>query len=383
MLWPGQLLEFDGSGKQVREEDFWRIPDHAHAADTTADELAAMLEESVRLHLASDVPLACSCPAASIRRRSPIWRSARRNAGAHLHAGLRGEGTQRGAVRKADRRGDRHGAREIVLTERQFVAKLDAAMDRLDQPTFDGLNSYFMSQAVHEAGFTVALAEPAATNCSADTPRSANCRCCSAGRIAPASCRAIGKSPRQAGDWPLRRAGAAVPPQTRWAKLPEMARRGQDLLALYQLAYALFLPEYQRELLAHGWAEVLPAGCRSDARAAAEETGGRPPWRRSGVRAATVPRRAAAARHRRGQHGRLDGDAAAAGRSGGARGVNRLPEESGIQPMGLKSMLRRIGLRGLDPELFDRPKCGFVLPFDRWMRRAWASASTRRCATRR
>jgi asparagine synthase (glutamine-hydrolysing) len=32
-------------------------------------------------------------------------------------------------------------------------------------------------------------------------------------------------------------------------------------------------------------------------------------------------------------------------------------------------MLRRIGLRGLDPALFERPKRGFVLPFDRWIRR--------------
>ena len=32
-------------------------------------------------------------------------------------------------------------------------------------------------------------------------------------------------------------------------------------------------------------------------------------------------------------------------------------------------VLRRdIGLRGLDPALFERPKSGFVLPFDRWIR---------------
>jgi asparagine synthase (glutamine-hydrolysing) len=35
-----------------------------------------------------------------------------------------------------------------------------------------------------------------------------------------------------------------------------------------------------------------------------------------------------------------------------------------------KSMLRRIGLRGLDPQLFERPKTGFVLPYDRWIRTA-------------
>ena len=31
-------------------------------------------------------------------------------------------------------------------------------------------------------------------------------------------------------------------------------------------------------------------------------------------------------------------------------------------------MLRRIGLAGLDSQLFERPKSGFVLPFDRWIR---------------
>src|SRR5262249_28400760 len=38
-------------------------------------------------------------------------------------------------------------------------------------------------------------------------------------------------------------------------------------------------------------------------------------------------------------------------------------------PVGRKSLLRRIGLRGLDPKLFERPKAGFVLPFDRWIRK--------------
>jgi asparagine synthase (glutamine-hydrolysing) len=37
------------------------------------------------------------------------------------------------------------------------MAHLDAALDSLDQPTFDGLNSYYMSHAVRDAGFKVAL----------------------------------------------------------------------------------------------------------------------------------------------------------------------------------------------------------------------------------
>jgi asparagine synthase (glutamine-hydrolysing) len=54
--------------------------------------------------------------------------------------------------------------------------------------------------------------------------------------------------------------------------------------------------------------------------------------------------------------------------------VDKLPDPVRYQPLGRKAMLRRIGLRGLDPALFDRPKSGFVLPFDRWLRRGLKSA---------
>jgi asparagine synthase (glutamine-hydrolysing) len=48
--------------------------------------------------------------------------------------------------------------------------------------------------------------------------------------------------------------------------------------------------------------------------------------------------------------------------------VDRLPDALRYGPVGKKAVLRRIGLRGLDPALFDRPKRGFVLPFERWIR---------------
>ena len=46
---------------------------------------------------------------------------------------------------------------EVVLTEEGFVGNLEAALDSLDQPTFDGLNAYYISRAIRAAGFTVAL----------------------------------------------------------------------------------------------------------------------------------------------------------------------------------------------------------------------------------
>src|SRR5207249_3363654 len=48
--------------------------------------------------------------------------------------------------------------------------------------------------------------------------------------------------------------------------------------------------------------------------------------------------------------------------------LNRLPPARKFRPVGFKPLLRRYGLEGLDPRLFDRPKSGFVLPFDRWIR---------------
>jgi asparagine synthase (glutamine-hydrolysing) len=48
--------------------------------------------------------------------------------------------------------------------------------------------------------------------------------------------------------------------------------------------------------------------------------------------------------------------------------VERLPNTNRFDPVGKKAALRRIGLRGLNSELFERPKAGFVLPYDRWLR---------------
>src|SRR5262249_56235708 len=58
LLWPGRLLELDSAGKEIRQEDFWRISDRAPDPTMDEDGLSAILEEGLRLHLASDVPLA-------------------------------------------------------------------------------------------------------------------------------------------------------------------------------------------------------------------------------------------------------------------------------------------------------------------------------------
>jgi len=170
--------------------------------------------------------------------------------------------------------------------------------------------------------------------------------------------------------------GKTVPPQTRWAKLPEMVRRGDDLLALYQLAYALFLPEFQRELLAPDFVDTLADGLPSAMRA-----------RITAETRARTPLSAISVMEQRlflGERLLRDNDVASMAASLEQRvplvdhvlfeSVDRLPDHARYQPLRRKAMLRRIGLRGLNPALFERPKSGFVLPMDRWIRRGLQDA---------
>ena len=340
--------------------------------------LAAVLEEGLRLHLESDVPLAVLLSGGV--DSSAVANLAQLAAQSPIHTftlAFEEEELNEGPI--ARRIGAAIGTQhhEVVLTETHFVENLEAALDSLDQPTFDGLNAYYVSTAIRAAGFTVALSGTGGDELFGgyttyrDLP--ALHRWARRAAWAPRSLQAAVAS---LATWPLRRSGAPVPPQTRWAKLPEMVRHGDDLLALYQLAYALFLPGFQRELLAPDFTEALadglPAAMRQ--RILAESRG------RTPLSAISVMEQ----RLFLGERLLRDNDVASMAASLEQRvplvdqvlfeNVDRLPDSARYAPLGRKAVLRRIGLRGLDPALFERPKSGFVLPFDRWIRRGLKDA---------
>src|SRR5262249_17502321 len=147
------------------------------------------------------------------------------------------------------------------LTEQHFVRGLETALDSLDQPTFDGLNSYYMSHAVREAGFTVALVGTGGDELFGGYASFRDLPIVYAWsrRLRPLPRRALVAGAKLVST-AMQRFRGDFPPQTRWAKLPDMTRRGGDLLSLYQLAYALFLPDAQRELLASGTTDGLVDG---------------------------------------------------------------------------------------------------------------------------
>jgi asparagine synthase (glutamine-hydrolysing) len=378
-LWPGELRVYGGDGKEELARDFWTVPPPAPDPIDETD-LSSILEECLRLHLISDVPLGVflsggvdSSAVANLAQkanRSPIhtftlaFEEPEYNEGPIAREIAHGIGTEH---------------REVVLTERQVVGQLEKALDSLDQPTFDGLNSYYMSHAVRQAGFTVALVGTGGDELFGgytsfrDLPYlqkwSRRLRFVPRGAV-EAGARLIAST--------LQRADGAIRPQTRWAKLPGMVRRGDDLIGLYQLAYALFLPEFQSALVDvdvdvdGALVDGLPAAFRARLE---RETRARSPLAAISVLEQRVFL---------GERLLRDNDAVSMAASIEQRlplvdqvlfeTVSRLPDTSRYQPLLRKALLRRIGLRGLDPALFERPKSGFVLPFDRWIRRGLSRA---------
>lgn len=373
-LWPGEFMQFDGQGREQHRAAHWRMP-REHGADTiTETELADVLRDTVRLHLASDVPLAVflsggvdSSVVANLARQAanaPVqtftlaFEEAAYNEGEH-------------AQRIAAAIGTEH--RQLLLTQQHFLDHLEHALDSLDQPSFDGLNTYYMSQAVREAGFKVALVGSGGDELFGgyttfrDLP--ALMRWSRRGAWLPKPLR-VGAARALAAALQASRGGFA--PQTRWAKLPDMVQAGTDLIALYQLAYALFLPATQRQLLS---SEVRDAVPLHDGLPAAMRTRLQAELRQDD------PLNAISGLEQRlflGERLLRDSDATSMAASIEMRlplvdqtlleAVNRVAPATRYLPVRGKALLRRIGLQGLDPALFERPKSGFELPFDRWLR---------------
>lgn len=379
LVWPGEVRVYDARGRQRSAETVWSIPRGEAHRPATLQEVGEALRESVKLHLASDVPLGVflsggidSSAVANLARQAsdrPVhtftlaFEEASHDERAH-------------ARRVAEAIGTEH--REVVLSEARFVESLEAAIESLDQPTFDGLNSYFISKAVREAGLTVAVAGTGGDELFGGyssfryVPRLA--RWAQRTRLLPRGAKVAAARVAARAIHPRR---GAVAPQTRWAKLPEMVRAGDGLTDLYQLAYALFLPDFQRELLdgtleRGGVRWGLSPAMRDRLTA---ETHGRSPL-------ATIS--ILEQRLFLGERLLRDTDAASMAVSLETRlplvdapfveRVSALPDPKRYAPLGRKQALRTIGLAGLDPALFERPKSGFVLPLDHWVRRRLGGA---------
>ncbi|MBI4445043.1 MAG: asparagine synthase (glutamine-hydrolyzing) [Acidobacteria bacterium] len=158
----GSWMQVDIRGEKLREGRFWNLPVPSVSSgrkETLIDEGRDLFQKAVRRHLISDVPLGIFLSSGldstavlgqSIRERpegvhaftvsfpdfpeldeSPIARNTAARLGAHYH--------------------------EYPVDSACAMSWVHQGLEKMDQPSMDGLNTYIVSRAVREQGLAVAL----------------------------------------------------------------------------------------------------------------------------------------------------------------------------------------------------------------------------------
>ena len=162
-LLPSHRLVLDAGG--VRSEPYWRLATDRHPEllgapyEDQRQAVAAAVDESLRLQLASDVPLGAFLSGGVDSALLVALMS--RHATGRVHTfsvGFGGEGSaideSADAERTARHLGTEH--HHVWVTGREVADDLTRFVRGLDQPSVDGLNSYFISKAAR-LGVTVAI----------------------------------------------------------------------------------------------------------------------------------------------------------------------------------------------------------------------------------
>ena len=356
-------------------ERYWKPPS-SEVGCVTVEELREELANTARMQLISDAPLGIFLSGGIDSSAVAALASQAEPGSLHTftigfdEAGL---DESQYAARVAAAIGSRHT--NVTLREEDFLRQLPDALTAIDQPTFDALNTYFVSRAARQAGMTVALAGTGGDELFGGYPSFEELpRMLRAGAWVPQPVgSAISQAYRVAGA-PYWKLLGQAPPQTRWGKIADVAYAGHDLLRLYQTSYALFTREAQWRLAsapvrdAQGLQDFgLPAEVAREwrARIAGSEI-------RHSISVLELSSFI-------GERLLRDTDAASMAVSLEVRvplldwalceRVAGIDPVRRFSPPGKKRLLRDLALQRLDPSLFDRPKSGFVLPIGKWAKR--------------
>jgi asparagine synthase (glutamine-hydrolysing) len=164
---PGHHLEFsaDAPPATPAPKPYWDFTEAVSRRNgaklktigDAAKQLRPLLEETVRDHLIADVPLGVFL-SSGIDSTALVALGSRLQPNLHTFTVIFPE--QRFSEAELSRRTAKHfktNHQEILLAPDQVLAQLDDAVKSLDQPTMDGLNTYFVSRAARQAGLKVAL----------------------------------------------------------------------------------------------------------------------------------------------------------------------------------------------------------------------------------
>lgn len=375
LLPAGTSMWVDLQGKSTTPKPFWQLPHAKPSRDPAAARaaLAHELERAVQMRLIADVPLGVflsggvdSSAIAAIATRAsstPVktynisFDEARYDESPYARAVASALHTEHQDVR---------------LTATMFQRGLEGALESLDQPTFDAINTYFVSKAVREAGLTVALAGTGGDELYGgyssfrDLPRAQR----ASRALAPVPLALLNPAAALLTRLKTGTPGA-IPPQTRWGKLGDvLASRGR-LVDLYQTSYALFTRAFLGELMACPVPiDAVESGVpRERYQAVSQSIESDPALHATSTLELSFFL---------GERLLRDTDAASMAVALEVRVplidhvvIERLaevPESMRFDPLGRKQLLRDLSLQGIDPTIFDRKKAGFELPLEVWCR---------------
>ena len=158
---PGHRLLYHNG--EAQSEPYWEIACAGKESGTSdeagiAEEIRELTREAVRLRTIADVPISVflsggidSSAIVSLLRQT--WNGELRTFSVNFPGEKFNE--QSYAEEVAQRYETRHSS--ILLSEDEVMARLNAAMEALDQPSIDGINTWIVSEAAAGAGMKVAL----------------------------------------------------------------------------------------------------------------------------------------------------------------------------------------------------------------------------------
>jgi asparagine synthase (glutamine-hydrolysing) len=162
VLKPGCWMTVDAAGS-IKEESYWDLLGNAAPEAQTASvsesrrRVREILEESVALHLVSDVPVGAflsggidsSAIVALVREAGQRPRT--------FSVVFDESAYDENVYARAVARRFQTEHTEVRLTDRALLDQLPLALEQMDQPTGDGVNTYVVSRAVRSTGIKVAL----------------------------------------------------------------------------------------------------------------------------------------------------------------------------------------------------------------------------------
>jgi asparagine synthase (glutamine-hydrolysing) len=134
-----------------------RDPEKPRDLPAAAKKLRPLLEDAVRAHLIADVPVGLFLSSGLDSGAIAALAAQARTGIESFTLTFPGSGFDEGELARLAAKRFKTKHTEVPLSGESAVARMDEALGALDQPTMDGINTYFVSWAAKQVGLKVAL----------------------------------------------------------------------------------------------------------------------------------------------------------------------------------------------------------------------------------